>query len=101
QQGAADYGLIHKTLTDSTGLATSDVLTLDLDETSVSANSSQDTLVVKREDGNSDAYAIYVPTGNVQFDHNLGVGSDLHISGNINVNGTSSFNSQGLFRQSP
>lgn len=76
-QGAPDYASINKSLTNSTGAASSDNLTITLDESLLSSPSARDALVISRKSGQSDAYAIYVSDGNVKFNNDLGLGGNF------------------------
>ncbi len=76
-QGSPDYFTVNKLLTNNLGPAKSDSFIINLDESELSNPSSYDSLVVNRKSGNSDAYAIYVPSGNVKFDQDLGLGGNF------------------------
>lgn len=84
-QGAPDYASFNKTLSSSTGAATADNLIVTLDESLLPTPSNRDSLVVSRKSGQSDAYAIYVPEGNVKFNGDLGItGNFTAVDGTFN-----------------
>ncbi len=80
KQGTSDYATINKTLTTSTGPATSDGTTLTLDESALTTGSNYDTLVLNRKGGVSDAYALYVQSGNALFNGTVGIGTTIPTS---------------------
>ncbi len=81
-QGSSDYFQIKKS-----GLTASvDSATFTLDETGETA-SGYDTLVLSRKGGTTDAYALYISSGNARLAGNLQVGKSLTVDENLNLKG--------------
>ncbi|MBI2268524.1 MAG: hypothetical protein HYU80_03755, partial [Candidatus Blackburnbacteria bacterium] len=85
-QGSPDSARITKSPTTAQGSATSDVLTLTLDETNTTG-SAQDTLVLSRKNAGTGGYALDVRNGDVNFTGALNVSGATTLSSTISVAG--------------
>ncbi|OGY10486.1 MAG: hypothetical protein A3E16_04315, partial [Candidatus Blackburnbacteria bacterium RIFCSPHIGHO2_12_FULL_44_25] len=86
-QGPPDFARITKTPTKNQGSASTDVLTLTLDETNTTA-SAYDTLVLERKNAGTNGYALDVRTGDINLGGNVTVGGNITASsGTLNVGG--------------
>ncbi|OGM54575.1 hypothetical protein A3F62_03060 [Candidatus Woesebacteria bacterium RIFCSPHIGHO2_12_FULL_44_11] len=70
-QGAADWAKLEKVMTGATGAASTDVLTLTLDESALTTGSEYDALVISRKNAGGNGYALFVDDGDVHFDGNV------------------------------